>query len=341
VKRLVAASWVAAVSVVATAAAVATAACGPKSDGKTTTPVAPLTPAQIAERALPSVVLIKFPDAVGTGFVVWKDGRIATNLHVLLMGQGQPITVVLPDGREFNQRQVEVLAADPEHDLAVIRVTARDLQPLALADSDKVKPGEAVVAIGHPLGLGNTVSDGLVSAIQKLDEDHTLLQVSAPISPGSSGGPLINDRGEVIGVATLYASEGQNINFGVPANHLKPLLLRDKGVEMAHLQRWLDELILASCAPENVLGAAQLITDAIKVGAPMYNSRNHEGCYQVYAGTAEKLIKELPDCPGVKKLLKLGLKQAATAPDASARAWAMRHAFDAFLDAVGKALQGP
>src|SRR5262249_30804277 len=138
-----------------------------------------LTPAQIAEKALPSVVMIKTENIIGTGFVVWQDGRIATNLHVI--AGAHQAEVSMSDGRKFDK--VDVLAVDKAHDLAVLRVPATGLVPLALGDSQSVKPGERVVAIGNPLGLGNTISDGLISAVREIEPKKlTLLQITAPIA---------------------------------------------------------------------------------------------------------------------------------------------------------------
>lgn len=291
----------------------------------------PLTPAQIAERAQRSIVLIKTASGLGTGFVVWQDGRIATNLHVI-RGQTEA-TVVLPDGREFTH--VEVLAADEGHDLAVLRIPVRGLAPLTLGDEKQARPGDRVVAIGHPLGLGNTVSDGLLSAIRQVAPELTLLQISAPISPGSSGGPLFNERGEVIGVATMYSGEGQNLNFAVPVSYLKPLLLSDDGISLAELARRTSQADLSAlrgCTPEELQLSAQTLVDAINVGAPIYNQGDHEGCYRTYQAAALELVGKLKTCTGVREILLAGLSQANGLRDPKDQAWAMRHAFDRILD---------
>src|SRR5690348_17225534 len=111
-----------------------------------------LTPAQIAKRTIPSVVTVRVPTGLGSGFVV-ADGLVVTNLHVI--GTAQEASVVLADGREL--QQPEVLAADEAHDLVVLKVPTRGLRPLPLGDTRAVHPGDRVVAIGHPLGLSNTV----------------------------------------------------------------------------------------------------------------------------------------------------------------------------------------
>src|SRR4029078_7705298 len=160
-----------------------------------------------------------------------KHGRVATTPHVL--ASGGPITVVLSDSREITD--LEVMATDEVHDLAVLRARGLKGAELPLGYSQSARAGDRVVAIGHPLGLDHTVSDGLVSGIRELTPKLTLLPIPAPISPRSSGGPLLNDRGEVIGVATLVLIKGQNLNFGIPINAVKPLLLANQGTPVA---RW-------------------------------------------------------------------------------------------------------
>ncbi len=206
----------------AAALAFALAACG-GAPPAASVPRATLTPAEIAQRANPSVVRI---DSVvdggsrqGTGFVVARDGRVATNLHVV---EGAlEITVTFADKRKFTVREVS-LASD-SRDLAVLHIGAEDLVPLPLGDSGGVRAGDHVVAIGNPRGLERTVSDGLVSTTREVDKTP-MLQISAPTSPGSSGGPLFNDRGEVVGITTAGRKDAQNVNFAIPSQQLDELL---------------------------------------------------------------------------------------------------------------------
>ena len=138
----------------------------------------------------------------GSGFITRSDGIVLTNAHVV---QGaSEVSVTMPDGRSFSGK---VLGSDPVTDVAVVRVAATGLPVAALGDSSKVKPGEWAIAIGNPLGLDNTVTAGIISAIQRtnaLGEGQRVpyLQTDAAINPGNSGGPLINDRGLVIGINT-------------------------------------------------------------------------------------------------------------------------------------------
>jgi S1-C subfamily serine protease len=165
------------------------------------------------------------PQAVGSGFVVRPDGVVLTNYHVI--ENAQAVTVKLPDGREF--RAKGLLGNDPELDIAVLKIDATGLPTISLGDSDQVKVGQRVIAIGNPLGMFEyTVSDGIISAI-RLDDDpkakmKKLLQTTAPISQGSSGGPLLDLTGKVIGIAALISMQGQNLNFAIPINVAKPLI---------------------------------------------------------------------------------------------------------------------
>jgi serine protease Do len=303
------------------------------------TDIKPLTPAQIAESATASIVLIRVPGGIGTGFVVADEGRIATNLHVV-RGAGEA-TIITASGKEYHD--VEVIAFDEARDLAVLRVPAQELKPLRLGNSGTVKAGERVVAIGHPLGLGNTVSDGLVSAVREVSPELTVLQISAPISPGSSGGPLFNDRGEVIGISTLVATRGQNLNFGIPVDALKPMLTSTRGTPIAKFaaktgrQRNVPQhplSLLENCPAPQLRSIVERIGDAIDIGAPLYNDGNFEACYRIYAATALEADQSIAECAGPRRALLDGLANADKVTSWDDKAWAMRDAFDGVLDVV-------
>lgn len=158
----------------------------------------------------------------GSGFVISKDGNVVTNYHVI---KGARSAVVkIPNGAFFLVDGV--LATDEERDIALIKAHGNNFLKLALGDSDRVKVGEEVVAIGSPLSLESTVSNGIVSGIRELEnQGGELLQITAPISPGSSGGPLFNMSGEVIGITSSHLARGENLNFAVPIKYLRKLLL--------------------------------------------------------------------------------------------------------------------
>lgn len=306
----------------------------------------PLTPAQIAERTIPSVVLIRAAGALGSGFVVAADGRIATNLHVI--GGARDATVVLADGREL--AHPEVMAVDDKRDLIVLRVAAKGLRPLPLGDSSRVRAGDRVVAIGHPLGLSNTVSDGLVSAVREVSPGISVLQLSAPISPGSSGGPLLDERGQVIGISTLLSTRGQNLNFGLPVNALKPLLAAARATPLA---TWNDKpqagpvravphhalSLLADCSVNAIDEIEQEIAGAIAIGAPIYNDGDREGCYRVYSNAALALDRKVKGCVAARGALLAGVRRADKLASFDEKAWAMRDAFDGLLDVIERKLE--
>lgn len=354
---LVSAPGLAAISCGARPATVATVPA-PVVSAAPPAPAAPVTlsPAQIAARVTASIVSIRSPTGLGTGFIVREDGWIATNFHVVVGARA--LVVATPDQHEYPV--VEVLAADRLHDLALLRVDAT-LGALVLGDSDAVRAGDSVVAIGHPLGLEDTVSNGLVSAIRVIDPELTVLQISAPIAPGSSGGPLFSDRGEVIGVATAYSTKGQNLNFGIPVRYLKELLLdvdpisltefadltaepdeHERGPRLPSIHREVphhDLALLAGCSNLDLQRAGRLIGEAIEVGAPVYNERHFAACYHVYEGAALDLEKRLPAaCKGPKKAMRDGRTRAAKLDDPSAQAWAMRDAFDGLVEVIERKL---
>ncbi len=159
--------------------------------------------------------------SLGSGVIVdAKKGYILTNNHVV--GKADEITVTLRDGRSFEAKMV---GTDPESDVAVIQIPAENLQDLPVADSDKLRVGDFVVAIGNPFGLGQTVTSGIVSALGRsglgIEGYEDFIQTDASINPGNSGGALVNLRGELVGINTaIIAPGGGNvgIGFAIPTN---------------------------------------------------------------------------------------------------------------------------
>ena len=185
-----------------------------------------LTPQEIAKKALDSTVLLVMegtngqPLGVGSGFFV-QPNQIATNYHVI---EGAEKGTAKPVGQASAFTVEGITAMDEDRDLAILQVSGARVLPLALADSDSVKVGDAVYVTGNPKGyLEGTFSDGLISGIREI-ETSRLLQVTAPLSSGSSGGPVLNNKGEVVGVSVAQIEDGQNLNFAVPSNYLRELI---------------------------------------------------------------------------------------------------------------------
>ena len=161
--------------------------------------------------------------SLGSGFIIDKEGYIITNNHVV--ANADKITVVLNDEKEFD---AEVIGRDSYTDLALIKIKPhKNLTSLKMGDSDKLKVGEWVVAIGNPFGLSHTVTAGIVSAKGRVIgsgpyDDY--IQTDASINPGNSGGPLLNIKGEVIGINTMIIAGGQGIGFAVPINLAKGVI---------------------------------------------------------------------------------------------------------------------
>src|SRR6059036_886207 len=169
-------------------------------------------------------------NSLGSGVIVTNEGHIITNNHVVTDRQGRPvdqIEVRLSDGRT---KKARLVGADEQVDLAVLKIDDPGVKPLKLADSDTVQPGDFVLAIGNPLGFEETVTDGIISSKgrpNRSDVFADLLQTNAAINPGNSGGPLINLRGEVIGINTVIASTtggSQGIGFAIPSNTVRTAL---------------------------------------------------------------------------------------------------------------------
>jgi len=174
--------------------------------------------------------------ATGSGFLLSPDGLVVTNNHVVARGNvvAREIVVRLSDGREF---PAQVVGRDSSTDVALLRLLGQGLDALPalyLGDSDKLEVGDWAVAIGNPFGLDHSVAHGMISAKERvigMGAFDDFIQTDALINPGNSGGPLFNMRGEVVGVTTAIASQGQGIGFAVPINMVKDLLpnLRENG----------------------------------------------------------------------------------------------------------------
>ena len=199
----------------------------------------------VYKRVLPSVVNITSKALVynffygtvpqegqGSGFVLDRAGHILTNFHVV-DGANRGIEVTLSNKRRY---PAKIVGTDKVHDLALLQISAPDLQPVTLADSTELSVGQKVYAIGNPFGLSGTMTCGIISSIRTLpaardSESGSIedaIQTDAAINPGNSGGPLLNSRGEVIGINTMIASNGANqssgIGFAIPINTAKAVL---------------------------------------------------------------------------------------------------------------------
>ena len=193
----------------------------------------------VYKRAVPSVVNITSTslawdffygtvpqEGQGSGFVIDTKGHILTNYHVI--ANARQVEVTLHDRKKY---KATIVGTDPSHDMAVIRITAPGLQPATLGDSKSLQVGQKVYAIGNPFGLGGTLTHGIISSIRPVRAGNAFIdeaiQTDAAINPGNSGGPLLNSRGEVIGMNTLILSsvgQSSGVGFAIPINAAKAVL---------------------------------------------------------------------------------------------------------------------
>jgi putative serine protease PepD len=225
--------------VLVVAAATLIAACGSGSSSSEQAPAGGVSTAetqfvQTVKSVLPSVVEVQTQEGLGSGVVIDTTGVIVTNRHVL--GSSQTARVRASSGKTFS---ATIVGTSADSDLAVIRVEGSANLPAAtLGDSSKLRVGDVVLAVGNPLGLASSVTNGIVSALNRdVDESSTvalrdLIQTSAPINPGNSGGALVDVNGRVVGIPTLSAVDPEDnqpadgIGFAIPSNSVRSVSTR-------------------------------------------------------------------------------------------------------------------
>lgn len=200
----------------------------------------PLTASEIADKVSPSVFYIEVYDAAGystasgSGFFVTADGVAVTNYHVIEDTSSAIITTI--DGNKFKVNSI--IAYDKDMDIAIIRVDKTTVyggkvsgfSAAKMADSDNIKAGQTIYALGSPVGLQNTISNGIISNVGQVIDGNKFIQITAAISHGSSGGALVDEYGEVLGITSAVIEDAENIGFAIPVNVLKLFDLNDTGI---------------------------------------------------------------------------------------------------------------
>lgn len=225
----------------------------------------------MVQEVAPSVVVIETSSGLGSGIVLDTQGDIVTNAHVV--GDATSFTVTLADGRQFDGTLVGTF---PANDIAVIRINAPNLQPATFADSSKLQVGQVVMAVGNPLGLQTSVTQGIISALGRTVSESgsvTLpgtIQTSAAINPGNSGGALVDINGDVVGIPTLAAVDQQiggsapGIGFAIPSNDARDFaaqLITSGHVTNSHRA-------YLGIQSADVLGAPGVLVYSVQSGGP-------------------------------------------------------------------------
>jgi S1-C subfamily serine protease len=234
----------------------------------------------------------------GSGFVLDKAGHVLTNFHVV-EGANRGIEVMLSNKHRY---QAKVVGSDKVHDLALLQIDAPNLQPVTLADSAELAVGQKVYAIGNPFGLSGTMTTGIISSIRSIRNAdgapiEDAIQTDAAINPGNSGGPLLNSRGEVIGINTMIASNGADqssgIGFAIPINTAKAVLadltrygrVRRPGLGIT------DFAIGPDLAAQMGLGAdAGVLVQRVIPGGAAERAGLHGGNQQAYVGNTPIML---------------------------------------------------
>lgn len=188
-----------------------------------------ISTAQAVSKYGSSVVLVKTAAGLGSGFFVNKEGYLITNFHVIQGEKKATVTQFAKEGtvlRRIIYKDIEIVAVAPFYDLAILKVSnlQRDVNPVVFAPGDGVNMGDTVFAVGNPLGLERSVTEGVVSQPYRNFAGFLYIQVDAPVNPGNSGGPLFNNRGQVIGVINMGIPSMEGLNFAIPAVHAKYML---------------------------------------------------------------------------------------------------------------------
>ncbi len=195
----------------------------------------PMLTAALAERFGDSIIMVRTPRGLGSGFFISKGGYLITNYHVVEQETRVTVEVHTKSAnggqRKHELKKVRLVALNPLRDLALLQVDLEETKainyhptPLPLAGVNDLSKGDAVVAIGNPIGLERSVTQGIISSVNRNMDNLRMLQTDAAINPGNSGGPMLNSRGEVIGVTCAGATQFQGLAFGIPVADLVQFL---------------------------------------------------------------------------------------------------------------------
>jgi hypothetical protein len=223
------------------------------------------------------------PLSIGSGFYISDDGAVATNYHVI----ESAASAIIKEIGGTNKFSVDsVVNLNAGYDIAILKINKSTVS-VKIGDENKLEVGESIVAIGNPEGLEGTVSEGIISGFRKITDDFRIMQITAPVSPGSSGGPVFNNSGEVIGIAAASFTSGQNLNFAIPIASMskmkseKPMNLKLNQINFPLLSKKKNEIINSK--------EAELVRVIDYKFGTEYNDGTRILNFSIYNGTAHDI----------------------------------------------------
>ncbi|WP_338867566.1 serine protease [Myxococcus stipitatus] len=299
-------------------------------------------------QASPSLVLLEVDGRCASGFIATDQGHLVTSLHVV--AGARLIHAVMADG---TRAQVDHIAAmDDRRDLAVLRLPAPPpAPPLDVSPVSLPGEGDTVYVLRAMAGPAPEIRAQEVRAVQVLGDWLTLLELTRTLPDDASGSPVLDMRGAVVGVATAALANGRALGLVIPTRYVTPLLRTSSRAPLSALEaprrragrvRQVPQhplSLLEGATSDALESIATTLGHAINTGAPAYNRGDADGCYRLYARTAERLIDSCEAFPGAQHALRDGLRRCEALPDSDDRAWALRDTFDGLLDVIGRWLQ--
>jgi len=297
-----------------------------------------LSATQIYQRVVQSLVSIETPTGQATAFAVMDGKLLVTNLHAVAGQKELKLTSHQGDKLQF----LGVLAFDRKWDLAVLQVD-QALPALSLRATDAVTSGEKVFALGNPLGFEATISDGIVSGVREHMAGMRVLQITAAISPGSSGGPIVAEDGDVIGVATFVVRGGENLGFAMPNRYIRELLTAKPGLSREAFatataaddqsgKNLFQSGLYAHCPTADLTSVTKVLGSAVSALEPLLAQGSYGPGLYVFRGATDELSRQLSGkCPAPREQLRHAERTTENLPSERVRLLVLKDLLDAML----------
>jgi hypothetical protein len=298
-----------------------------------------LASSRIVEAVSPSLLRLETPERSGVAFFAGREDRLVTNLHTV--AAAPRVGARRPDGQVDEVQGV--VGVDTLRDLAVLSLPAAG-RPLPIDLRLRPTAGQRAVAVLPGSRARWEPLETEIQSVHELTGWLTVLELSRNIPEEASGGPLLDGKGRLIGVATVGRADESPITLGMPLMYVTPLLAAKGGLPLSalslstlgprHAVPHYSLTLLEGASAVGLELAALALCEAIKVGATAYNQGNSEVCAEIYVQVARCLIEERRDCPGLQRILREGLSGTAPQENADERAWGLRNTFEGALEVI-------